>query len=900
MGTMINGKKWLGAYINGEEVNGIVKNGIVFYYKLNKNFLVSLQIFCKTANDLGEDKSFCKNGDVLRFFLGTNKILDHTNYPVLNIGEISKSFNFSYEYSGNYYYGLDIDVTESMNLVNDEPVPFSITNIFLANGEQVPNLNNSDITTTDVTNVIYDNIAPLVSGVINEEIYANHSVFPSVTDSHLKSITLNGEPFVNGTEISIPGTYNLVAIDKARNISDITFELVDDDTPPIIEILSSSLGSQGYYRLLNLKVTDNVEIETLRINNQIVNKSGAEIEILDGVDFNFTDGSILIEAIDIGGNVSQKTIVVDKTPPVIDLSNISNTFEIGVDVYTYPEAGIATDNLDTSVNFSSVNMSWYKATEDGEKGEQVANFEWNTTLENREPGDYYIDYYINDKAGNRGEAHRILTLYKTGDTTPPVYQTLGIFNTTHFSSGGDIHYATNGNNIRVLIWFKEKLEVEPKLALLTNDGYVDLEGNETFKYSNDGRDDVHYYISNFILKDTMNLPEGEIQIKIYDYADAAGNVGETLTNEDINNAQYDYVIFDSIAPEYYSLEILNATRYAQGLNANYAGKNDTIRVSVSFPEQLTVSPQLKIGDKVIEGGLVLNQTKSRTTNLYYYSNNVEITDDMNLIDGDPIPIQVYGYEDIAGNVGETLTNIDIKNTEYTEVIYDISAPQTGISGFPLYTLTPRVSGDTRPYTVIRDGENFNIETNFTEKLAHNPKVSLIRKDGTKTDAVEIPYVDMVGKRYRYYINITINNSDLGLSEGDQIGFEVTDVEDFAGNTATFDNDDVTSIKLDDGREYGQVTYDNTPPTITVKTDATATVGSIENKVFSKVSFSISDGVGVREWQLNNAASQQVTVSKWGNINNVTIDTTGAIEGTNTLKVRDTAGNEATYEFTLTN
>ena len=512
-----------------------------------------------------------------------------------------------------------------------------------------------------------------------------------------------------------------------------------------------------------------------------------------------------------------------------------------------------------------------------------------TMINGNEISNFYIaGNKINGFAKN-GEV--VFKVEQSGDITPPEYINMGIFNRTNYGNQEAQHYATIGNSIRIFVTFQEILAVNPKVDIYGNDGVVttfDLNYSEAAKF----------YNKDFNVTNEMNLPQGEIQFQIYGYADAAGNVGETLTNEDIHNSSYDYVIFDSIAPEYYSLEILNATRYAQGLNANYAGKNDTIRVSVSFPEELTVSPQLKIGDKIIEGGLVLNQTKLRTTNLYYYSNNVEITNDMNLIDGDPIPIQVYGYEDIAGNVGETLTNIDIKNTEYTEVIYDISAPQTGISGFPLYVLTPRVSGDTRPYTVIRDGENFNIEANFTEKLAHNPKVSLIRKNGTKTDPVEITYIDIINNKYRYFVKITINNLDLGLLEGDQIGFEVTDVEDFAGNTATFDNDDVTSIKLDDGREYGQVTYDNTPPTITVKTDATATVGSIENKVFSKVSFSISDGVGVREWQLNNAASQQVTVSKWGDINNVTIDTTGAIEGTNTLKVRDTAGNEATYEFTL--
>ena len=500
MGTMINGNKISNFYIAGNKINGFAKNGEIVF-KLDITGLV-----IKLKNEAG-------------------KVLPWGYYSHDLYVYITCECNYTATLNGEpYVSGTRIAARGNYTLIVEDEIGNIITKEFGIDKDK-----------------------PKITGVIDGGEY-NEFVIPIITDLNLDIVTLNGETFISGTKISIPGTYNLVAIDKAKNISDITFELTDDETPPVIEILPSSLGSKGYYRLLNLKITDNFAIETLKINDKIINKSGEDIEILDGVDFNFTDGNILIEATDVGNNISQKVMVVDKTAPVIDLSNIPNTFEIGVDIYTYPEPGIATDNLDTSVNFSSVNIEWHKATEDGQEGELVPPFEWDTTLENREPGDYYISYYIDDKAGNRGEAHRILTLYKTGDITPPVYQTLGIFNTTHFSSGGDIHYATNGNNIRVLIWFKEKLEVEPKLALLTNDGYVDLEGNEAFKYSNDGREDVHYYISNFILKDTMNLPEGEIQIKIYDYADAAGNVGETLTNEDINNASYTHVIYDKTPP----------------------------------------------------------------------------------------------------------------------------------------------------------------------------------------------------------------------------------------------------------------------------------------------------------------------------------------------------------------
>lgn len=184
-----------------------------------------------------------------------------------------------------------------------------------------------------------------------------------------------------------------------------------DVIPPTIEILPTSLGSQGYYRLLNLKITDNTNINSVKINNQILSKTGNSIEILDGIDFNFKDGNTIIEAIDSSGNKSTKTVIVDKTAPVIDLSNIPNTFEVGVDVYTYPEPGIVTDNLDNTVSFSNVNMGWFKKNKDGTIGEQVTSFEWGTTLSNRELGDYIITYNISDKAGNTGYNQRTITLY---------------------------------------------------------------------------------------------------------------------------------------------------------------------------------------------------------------------------------------------------------------------------------------------------------------------------------------------------------------------------------------------------------------------------------------------------------------------------------------------------------
>ena len=106
-------------------------------------------------------------------------------------------------------------------------------------------------------------------------------------------------------------------------------------------------------------------------------------------------GSLTI--FDLAGNSAEvlyEVKKIDKMPPVIDLSNLSNTFERGVDVYAYPENVVVTDNLDGKMSASSVNIQWYKANADGSKGDAVASFAWGTTLSDRVLGNYYIYYWI--------------------------------------------------------------------------------------------------------------------------------------------------------------------------------------------------------------------------------------------------------------------------------------------------------------------------------------------------------------------------------------------------------------------------------------------------------------------------------------------------------------------------
>lgn len=71
----------------------------------------------------------------------------------------------------------------------------------------------------------FDMIAPEIAGVTDGGVY-NSPVTPTISDSHLDTVTLNGNAYVSGTEISGSGTYTLIATDEANNTTAVSFEII--------------------------------------------------------------------------------------------------------------------------------------------------------------------------------------------------------------------------------------------------------------------------------------------------------------------------------------------------------------------------------------------------------------------------------------------------------------------------------------------------------------------------------------------------------------------------------------------------------------------------------------------------------------------------------------------------
>lgn len=406
---------------------------------------------------------------------------------------------------------------------------------------------------------------------------------------------------------------------------------------------------------------------------------------------------------------------------------------------------------------------------------------------------------VRDMAGNESTTYEF-----NYDTKAPEYKTLCLHNDTHYNNGGDITVAANGDYIRFGIHFDEKLAVEPTIVLVGDGEKEKLTFTMTFR--EDSSSDTEFvYMADVQLTEEMKLPQGEINFEVSGYADAAGNVGETLTFEDVNHSKYNKVIYDTVAPVVgtdtgYPLYILNLS---DENHRQYIKDGQTLKVEANFNEMLDGVPTLIIGNDENTQTTEL-EYKLKNGDWYVYVATIEIDNSiLKLNEHDIIPFRIEGAKDAAGNTVE-LDNDDVTYTkEYGQVKYDNNAPILG-EGHPLYILN-RDDVNHRKY--IGDGKWLRVEANFNEELAEEP-ILTIGKEEDKTQVAELKskgYSEKNGN-YVYVWDIKIDNSILQLKDNTNVPFTITNVVDLAGNTASFDNNNVTYTS-----EYGQVEYDNTAP-----------------------------------------------------------------------------------------
>lgn len=364
-----------------------------------------------------KDLTWAKEGDEVRILISFPEKL--AIEPKVEI--FGKEYTATYRplssspEKNSYYYMVDFKLDKTMP---EGEIPFEISGYEDIAGNVGERLANQNINNELYTKVIIDNTAPKATVTFSNKNGAeltNQDVLATLTaDEAIQNIEgwtrIDDRTF---TKIySVNGKYSVEIADLTGNTSVIRYEVkrIDKTAPEATVTFSNDNGATMTNQDVTVTLKANETIRDIegwtRVNDRTFTKVYSE------------NGKYSVEIIDKVGNTSTIKFEVkriDKTAPVITLPT-KNTFEVGVDIYTYPEAGSVYDESDKEISFSKVNIAWFKATANGEKGERVDSFEWNTSLKNRDLGTYYIEYWVADKAGNVGRAHRLLTLQ---DTTKP-------------------------------------------------------------------------------------------------------------------------------------------------------------------------------------------------------------------------------------------------------------------------------------------------------------------------------------------------------------------------------------------------------------------------------------------------------------------------------------------------
>ena len=444
--------------------------------------------------------------------------------------------------------------------------------------------------------VAIDTTAPVISGV-DETKPTNKNEIVYVKDKFLMTVTIDGveytredfevegnnENFSFQKKITHAGTHTVTATDKVGNTTTVTF-VIDKTAPEAVSVEKSN----------NDKSTNQDVTVTLTVNEAIVTPEGWT-KVSDTV---FTkvyleSGKYSVEITDIAGNTNTVKFEVkriDKVAPdaTVTTSNEGNPTNEDVTVTLtsneaiYKPEGWTEVNTNKEHEFTKVyseNGDYSVEITDKAGNKKVINFtvsgidreapgatvttsnEGNPTNEDvtvtltatetittptgwtkvsdtvftkdyEENGNYSVE--ITDIAGNNA----IIDFSVSGiDREAPERSSLRIIGGNYYNeSGKHVRYATNGTTVYVYTTFAEELAIAPT---------VTLNGTVTAKsYLAKADEGSYIYAAKFVINENDGLANGELKFEVTGYADAAGNVGRVLTNEDITLASQKYVIID--------------------------------------------------------------------------------------------------------------------------------------------------------------------------------------------------------------------------------------------------------------------------------------------------------------------------------------------------------------------
>ena len=374
------------------------------------------------------------------------------------------------------------------------------------------------------------------------------------------------------------------------------------------------------------------------------------------------------------------------------------------------------------------------------------------------------------------------------DKQAPEMEVLRLTNVSRKDENGAwLQVAKAGDIVRVIVQFNENLATLPTLK---------VNGTEVgvMKYDSNMQSYTYDY------KVTENDVNGVMQIEISNYADAAGNVGDTLTNEDINHDTQNQVVIDTVAP------------VISGVDVEYNNKSEIVTVKDDNLASVTVNGV----EQEFEGTSFEKKFPSDgtytvvATDKAGNSTSVTFTIDKTLPVISGVDVEYNNKSEIVTVKDDNLASVTVNGVEqefegtsfekkfpsdgtYTVVATDKAGNSTSVT-FTIDQTDPvvkaaniLVDGDVNEQTEFyaTTGDTIYSYVRFSEELKQNPKFYLVN-NGTE---YEVSDVTVTGPNdngeYTYSIRYTITE-DNTMTDG-QIEMKVTGISDKAGNTI----DDIT-------------------------------------------------------------------------------------------------------------
>ena len=624
-------------------------------YKALLDELANMVESATSKEDLAEAEQFRKDNNITEENVATLNdetasktydeviaILTDNNPPVVTPDDLNGSFTNKDSVSVEITDTTDVSYTLTIN--GEEVTDADLANL-TEEGNYKLTVTDSAFNSTTITFTV-DRTDPvlLVNGeeVENgETIYVNEDAKMTVDETNLETVLSNKIDITKAFEsmgswtAQKDGAYNIVVTDKAGN--ETTYTIIVDKTAPVVNNGNLDGAYVNHSVSLYIDEKNDYTLTVTRDGNELVGYQDNMFELSH-------DGVYVVTVVDAAGNETTVKFTIDNTDPVLYVND--EKVEAGETIYVNEDAKMTVDET----NLESFTSNGNDRTESILKGSWTA----------QNDGPYNI--VVTDKAGNETS----YTIVR--DTVKIEVNHLYVKNNTHedYNVSEENRYKVIGNGQELYVEYvlKEEFTSTPILTI----------GGKEYKMTCDvasWNDELYKCDAHVTISEDMNLVNGEvIPFTITGVKDIAGN--ETIvTEENVTvTEKYGQVIYDNEKPIYSSLGLVNITHYiedSKGDNLFVANVGDTLRVMISFDELLEVNPTVTLG------GVTKEMHFDDAWADYSYWADIKITEDMNLTDGN-IDFVISGYADAAGNVGVDLTSSNIKNSSYTGVKLDTTAP----------------------------------------------------------------------------------------------------------------------------------------------------------------------------------------------------------------------------------